>query len=56
MEQAYEPDFGARPLQRFIQHRIETPLSRKILSGKISADSQVHLDYSESNFTFENQT
>ena len=29
-EEAYEPQFGARPLKRFVQRQIETPLARMI--------------------------
>ncbi|RZH96753.1 ATP-dependent Clp protease ATP-binding subunit, partial [Staphylococcus condimenti] len=27
--EAYEPQFGARPLKRFVQRQIETPLARR---------------------------
>ena len=27
-EEAYEPQFGARPLKRFVQRQIETPLQK----------------------------
>ncbi|HLR38902.1 MAG TPA: ATP-dependent chaperone ClpB, partial [Jeotgalicoccus sp.] len=30
-DEAYEPQFGARPLKRFIQRQIETPLARKMI-------------------------
>jgi len=33
-EQGYDPDFGARPLRRVIQQRVEDPLSDKLLSGE----------------------
>ncbi|PFH35540.1 putative chaperone clpB protein [Besnoitia besnoiti] len=33
---AYDPNFGARPLRRAVQHSLETPLARLILSGVIS--------------------
>lgn len=32
-EQGYDPVYGARPLKRVIQHRIENPLSRALLAG-----------------------
>jgi ATP-dependent Clp protease ATP-binding subunit ClpB len=31
----YDPAFGARPLKRTIQQEVETPLSRKIVSGDV---------------------
>jgi ATP-dependent Clp protease ATP-binding subunit ClpC len=33
-EQGYDPDFGARPLRRVIQQRVEDPLSERVLSGE----------------------
>jgi len=35
-EVGYDPDFGARPLKRAIQRHLENPLSREILSGRIT--------------------
>ena len=37
----YDPSFGARPLKRAIIRMIETPLSRKIISGEIMPGSTV---------------
>ena len=37
IEAAYDPQFGARPLRRYIQHTLETALSRIILSGSVAA-------------------
>jgi ATP-dependent Clp protease ATP-binding subunit ClpA len=30
----YDAEFGARPLRRIIQHKVEDPLSDKVLSGE----------------------
>ena len=38
-ENGYDPVYGARPLRRFIQKEIETPLAKAIIEGKI-ADGQ----------------
>ena len=46
-ESAYDPAFGARPLKRFIQHRLENPLARGIIEGSISDDSTVVVDAPE---------
>ncbi|MDY6069362.1 MAG: AAA family ATPase, partial [Opitutales bacterium] len=35
---AYDPTFGARPLKRMIVEKIENPLARAIISGKIPKD------------------
>jgi len=36
-EKGYEPVYGARPLKRLIQQEVETPLSRMIVKGEVSA-------------------
>lgn len=51
----YDPIYGARPLKRVIQKRILNELSKEILSGKISRDSQIHLDAFEGRFVFLNK-
>ena len=33
-EEAYEPQFGARPLKRFVQRQIETPIARMMIKRK----------------------
>ncbi|MDD4871630.1 MAG: ATP-dependent chaperone ClpB [Kiritimatiellae bacterium] len=41
---AYDPVYGARPLKRFIQREIETPVARLIISGKVSDGVTVTID------------
>src|SRR5450631_3531444 len=36
-ELSHDPQFGARPINRFIQARLENPLSRAIVAGKLRA-------------------
>jgi len=43
-KEGYDPHFGARPLKRVIQKRIENPLAMEILEGKIAPDSLVTVD------------
>ena len=33
--EAYDPVYGARPLKRFLQRQVETPLSRKLIAAQI---------------------
>src|SRR5581483_5152481 len=40
----YDPQFGARPLRRTLQRRVESPLSRKLLSGEFKAGDTVIVD------------
>lgn len=42
-EAGFDPVFGARPLKRVIQQRIENPLSQKILKGDYLAGSTVNI-------------
>ncbi|MDO4680092.1 MAG: ATP-dependent chaperone ClpB [Aerococcus sp.] len=44
-EAAYEPEFGARPLRRFITNQIETPIAREIIAGDVTANHTIQLDY-----------
>ena len=43
-EQGWDPAFGARPLKRTIQQRIENPLASKILAGEFGAGDSVVVD------------
>ena len=40
----FDPVFGARPLKRAIQQRIENPLSRLLLEGKFAPKSTIHVE------------
>ena len=44
VDEAYDPEFGARPLRRYVQHTVETMLSKKILEGRITTGSTVTVD------------
>ncbi len=47
----FDPVFGARPLKRVIQQRIENELANLILAGKLPDNSIVEIDY-EDEFKF----
>ena len=44
VDAAYDPQYGARPLRRYLQHTVETMLSRKLLRGEILPGSTVTVD------------
>ena len=44
IERGYDPVFGARPLKRFLQAKVETLLARAILSGDRPAGSALVID------------
>ncbi|GIL53361.1 hypothetical protein Vafri_9031 [Volvox africanus] len=41
VQQAYDPEYGARPLRRWMEHTVVTELSRMIVSGKLPDNSDV---------------
>jgi ATP-dependent Clp protease ATP-binding subunit ClpB len=40
-EAAYDPVYGARPLKRYMQHRLETPLAKAIVGGTVREGQRV---------------
>ncbi|PNZ66566.1 ATP-dependent chaperone ClpB [Staphylococcus croceilyticus] len=42
-EEAYEPQFGARPLKRFVQRQIETPLARMMIRESLPEGTVVNV-------------
>ncbi len=46
-DSAYDPQFGARPLKRYIQKNIETLIAKNILEGKYSLDCEITIDVDE---------
>ena len=51
-EAGFDPLFGARPLKRAIQQKIENPLAQAILSGKILPGKPLALDADENGLIF----
>ncbi len=43
-EAAYDPHYGARPLKRYLQAGVETPLARLLIAGRIFDGDQVIID------------
>ncbi|CAM4318164.1 ATP-dependent chaperone ClpB [Jeotgalicoccus halotolerans] len=52
-ESAYEPQFGARPLKRFIQKHIETPLARKLIAADMTEGLHIKADYINDELVFD---
>jgi ATP-dependent Clp protease ATP-binding subunit ClpA len=40
----YQPQFGARPLRRLLQERVENVIAKKILAGEIARRDKVLID------------
>jgi len=47
----HDPDFGARPLKRLIQEKIENPLALKILNGIVKEGTKVAVDSKNNNLS-----
>ena len=41
---AYDPVYGARPLKRYLQQYVETPLARRIIAGEVHDGQMVTVD------------
>lgn len=50
---SYEPQFGARPMKRFIQRQIETPLARKLIEADMSEGLKIKADIENEELVFE---
>ncbi len=51
-EQGYDAQFGARPLKRVIQQRLENPIATKVLGGDFEPGDTIEVDYEGKSFTF----
>lgn len=50
--EGYDPQFGARPLRRTLQKRVESPLSVKLLRGEFKAEDVVVVDANQEGLIF----
>ncbi|MBI5519446.1 MAG: ATP-dependent chaperone ClpB [Desulfovibrio sp.] len=51
-EAGYDPVYGARPLRRYLQTHLETPLAREIISGRLGDGSDVVVDLLDGRIVF----
>jgi len=49
----FDPVFGARPLKREIQRRIENPVAKLILEGRFGPKDVIPVDFEDDRFAFE---
>jgi len=45
--EGYDSEFGARPLRRVIQQRVEDPLSDRVLAGEFVNGDAIKVDINE---------
>ncbi|TKJ39217.1 MAG: ATP-dependent chaperone ClpB [Planctomycetes bacterium B3_Pla] len=53
MDEGYDPAFGARPLKRTIQQRLENALAAELLAGKFADGDKIKINADTHKFTFE---
>ncbi|MFW6298971.1 MAG: AAA family ATPase, partial [Bacillota bacterium] len=53
LNEAYSPQYGARPMKRFIQKNVETELGRALIAGDVTPESRIQVDIDDhGTFTF----
>ncbi|MGE4290876.1 MAG: ATP-dependent chaperone ClpB [Desulfovibrio sp.] len=52
-EAAYDPIYGARPLKRYIQSHVETPLAKLLIGGQLEDGGSVTVDVKNGELVFE---
>ena len=50
--EGYDPVYGARPLKRVLQKRVENPLAAKLLGGEFGPGDVVNVQFHDGEFTF----
>ena len=52
-EKSYDPQFGARPIQRYLQRELERVLSHAIIAGEVKTETPFVVDYKEKTFVIQ---
>jgi ATP-dependent Clp protease ATP-binding subunit ClpB len=52
-EEGFDPVYGARPLKRTIQRRIQDPLAMEILESRFKEGDTVRVDFKDGEYVFE---
>ena len=56
IDSSYDPAFGARPLRRYVQHTVETLISRRIIAGEVEPGATLTVDVRDGALTVEART
>jgi len=54
-KEAYDPVYGARPLRRYIERKLETALAKKMIAGEIPDGSHIQITLEDGNLSFKLQ-
>jgi ATP-dependent Clp protease ATP-binding subunit ClpC len=52
VREGYDPAYGARPLRRTVQRRVENELAKRILSGEFHAGQRAVVDFADGQYSF----
>jgi len=44
LAKAYQPEYGARPLRRYLEKHVTTNVSRMLISGELDSDALLVID------------
>jgi ATP-dependent Clp protease ATP-binding subunit ClpB len=53
--EGYDPTYGARPLKRVIQQRVQNPLAVELLKSELPEGARIRIDYADGEFAFERE-
>ena len=55
VREGYDPTYGARPLRRTLQRRIENELAKRVLGGDFKDGEKVVVDFAEKLYVFRSE-
>ncbi len=47
IDRGFDPVYGARPLRRYLQSKVETLIARRVIAGDVTPDSTLTVDLDE---------
>ena len=53
VENGYDANFGARPLKRYLQRKLETVIAKKLLEGAFTTGDEILVDADENGLTLQ---
>ncbi len=55
IDNGYDPVYGARPLKRFLQRAVETPIARMLIAEDVPEGSEIVVDVENGEITVKHQ-